>query len=115
MATEPKPRSPRKLAKPKPQEDAKPLRAATLPPLSPLGSAMAPIVYFDAAPNFGFNNGIANITLEALIHVHDGEKVSTSRQVVLHLRANANGLASLKSAIQGIEFLVKPSDESPIN
>ena len=32
----------------------------------PEGSAPAPLIYFDIVPNFGFNVGVANLTLEAV-------------------------------------------------
>ena len=34
--------------------------------LCPLASAAAPFVYFDRAPNFGFNGAVANISLEVI-------------------------------------------------
>jgi len=33
-------------------------------PICEAASANAPIIYFDAAPNYGFNGGVAHITLE---------------------------------------------------
>ena len=30
------------------------------------GSAPAPLIHFDIVPNFGFNVGVANLTLEAV-------------------------------------------------
>jgi hypothetical protein len=84
-------------------------------PLSKLGSVIAPIIYFEGAPNFGFNEGIANITLEALVYTSVNGAIITERQTIAHLRTSAQGLARLKSAIEGIELLAKPAPEGRAN
>jgi hypothetical protein len=51
-----------------------------IPPLAEIGRAVAPIIYFDAAPNFGFNNGICSIALEAFTYVNVGGKLEPKEE-----------------------------------
>jgi hypothetical protein len=81
-----------------------------IPPLAEIGSAVAPIIYFDAAPNFGFNNGICSIALEVFTYVNIGGVIRAERRVVTHLRMTPSGLASLKGSIQGIELSLIPAE-----
>ena len=74
-------------------------------PLSQAGSATAPFIFVDGAGTFGFNDGVANITLEAITHVSGDDSVITERRVVAHLRMGVKGLASLKKAIEAIELM----------
>ncbi len=86
--------------------------------LSAIASAHAPFVFFDFAANFGFTNGIANITLEVVRHMSGGaidNTVMRDRVVVAHLRMGPGGLASLKHAISGIELLANPAHEGKSN
>lgn len=83
--------------------------------ISAIASAQAPFLYFDGAPNFGFLNGICNISLEALRYSPVGEKIFTDRVIVAHLRMNLEALRSLKGAIEGIEKLIKPPEAKEIN
>ncbi|MGO9390518.1 hypothetical protein [Rhodoblastus sp.] len=85
------------------------------PPLSQIGSATAPFVYFEGAPTFGFDGAIGNITLEALTHVATEDRIVSERRVVAHLRMSAKGLASLKQAIESIELMANPSRGESIN
>lgn len=92
----------------------------TDPPIAPknfeAASGIAPMIYFDLVPNFGYHNGVANMTLEAILHVTDDTgKPVVKRAVVAHLRMAAHGLANLKSAIEGIELLAKPVENSQAN
>ncbi|WP_294537124.1 hypothetical protein [uncultured Rhodoblastus sp.] len=82
------------------------------PPLSLIGSASAPFVYFEGAPTFGFDGAIGNITLEAITHIATDDRVVSERRVVAHLRMGAKGLASLKRAIESIELMANPGDGS---
>ena len=84
-------------------------------PLSTIGSAVAPVIYFEGAPNFGFNEGVANITLEALVYTSINGAIITERQTVAHLRMSAQGMARLKSAVAGIELLTNPAPEGRAN
>ena len=84
-------------------------------PLDQIGSAIAPFVYFDGAPNFEFNGGVANITLEALTYTSVDNKVVAERVVVAHLRMSGQAMTSLKKAIEGIELLANPIQKGPAN
>jgi hypothetical protein len=79
-----------------------------IPPLAEISSAMAPIIYFEAAPNFGFNHGICSIALEAATYVNLGTEIRAERRVVAHLRMTPNGLANLKSALDGLAVAIAP-------
>ena len=57
--------------------------------LSTIGSAIAPVIYFEGVPNFGFNGGVANITLEARVYTSVNGAIITERQTVAHLRMRA--------------------------
>lgn len=85
------------------------------PPLSQLGSANAPFIYFEGAPTFGFDGAIGNITLEAITHIAAEDRIVSERRVVAHLRMSAKGLASLKQAIEAIELMAHPRGGGSIN
>ncbi len=70
--------------------------------LSGIASANAPIIFFDEAPNAGFYNGIAHITLEAHRFLNNGAPMN-DRMIVAHLRMNLQALAALKNAITEAE------------
>jgi hypothetical protein len=76
--------------------------------VSGVASANAPFIYFDGAPTFGFKEGIANITLEALRYVHANGKVISDKVIVAHLRMSLPGMLRLKSAIEGALLLAQP-------
>ncbi|MBI3198984.1 MAG: hypothetical protein HYZ40_16045 [Rhodospirillales bacterium] len=82
--------------------------------LCPLASAAAPFVYFDRAPNFGFNGAVANISLEAVRFATpaDGAEVMADRVTVAHLRMTLDAMRSLKAAIEGVERIAKMTHES---
>jgi hypothetical protein len=72
-----------------------------------VASANAPFVYFDSAPNFGFNGNVANISLEVVRFspTPNGDGVATDRVTVAHLRMTIEAMRSLKAAIEGVEHL----------
>ena len=79
--------------------------------LSAIASANAPFIYFDGVPNFGFNNGIANLTLEVIRFSNTAIGTGTvhaDRVSVGHLRMNLVAVRSLKGALEGIELLANP-------
>ena len=88
-----------------------PAAPSPVPPLAEISSAMAPIIFFEAAPNFGFNHGICSIALEAVTHVFTGTEVRSERRVVAHLRMSPQGLGNLKSAIVGLDVAMVPVPE----
>jgi hypothetical protein len=79
--------------------------------LSALASANAPFIYFDVAPNFGFNAGIASLSLEAVRFIPNpgSQGVFTDRVTVAHLRMSLEAMRSLKAAIEGIELMASPA------
>ena len=99
-------------------------KEASLPDKPPLphvaeASALAPFIYFDIVPNFGFNGGIANLTLEAVrFTMETPGTVSGGRVAVAHLRTSLEGLRQLKAAIEGIERIMqrpagRPRSQTP--
>jgi hypothetical protein len=87
-----------------------------IPPLAEASSALAPIIYFDIAPVFGFSNGIASITLETLVHSSiDGGIIHAERRIVAHLRMNTFALESLKRAINGLHLAAEPTEGKTAN
>jgi hypothetical protein len=85
-----------------------PAVTSPIPPLAEISSAFAPILYFDAAPNFGFNNGICGIALETVTHVYVGTEIRSERRVVAHLRMTPTGFANLKGAMEGLAVAMTP-------
>jgi len=80
------------------------------------GSAPAPLIYFDIVPNFGFNVGVANLTLEAVRFTMPVEgTIAGERLAVAHLRTSVEGLRQLKAAIQGIEAIIHGAPASKTN
>ena len=73
---------------------------------------VAPFIYFDLVPNFGFNVGVANLTLEVMRFTMAAVgKVGRERLAVAHLRTSIEGLRQLKAAIGGIEAIIqRPAD-----
>lgn len=71
-------------------------------------AAPAPFIYFDIVPNFGFNVGVANLTLEAVRFTMPMPGTVTGERVaVAHIRTSIDGLRQLKAAIEGIEAIIQ--------
>ena len=80
------------------------------------GSALAPLIYFGIVPNFGFNVGVANVTLEAVRFTMPVQGTITGERVaVAHLRTSVEGLRQLKAAIEGIEAMIQGAPDSKKN
>jgi hypothetical protein len=78
--------------------------------LSGLGSANAPFIYFDNAPDFGTMNGIIKITLTATRDLPQANnKIASDHVVVAHLRMNMAAARALKAALDGAILLASPS------
>jgi hypothetical protein len=76
-------------------------------------SAPAPFIYFDIVPNFGFNVGVANLTLETMrFTMPVPGNITGERVAVAHLRTSVEGLRQLKAAIEGIEAMAANQAES---
>lgn len=85
--------------------------------ISATASAQAPFIYFEGVPNFGFNFGVANMTLEVVrfSSVPGTNNVVADRVTVAHLRMGVEALRQLKSAIAGIELLTTPPADDKKN
>ena len=81
--------------------------------ISGIASAHAPFLYLDIATNFGCNNGIVNVTLEAVRYMSTGPKITLDRVVVAHLRMSIPAANSLKAALDGALLLASPAAGSP--
>ena len=80
--------------------------------VSAIASAHAPFLYFEAAPTFGYLNGIVQITLVALRPMPGPTGLPVSDQVVVgHLRMTAIAANALKAAIDGALLLAQPAAE----
>lgn len=69
----------------------------------------APILYFDGAPNFGYINGICNVTLESLIFTSGVNGIVTERVVVAHLRMGLTAANALRQSLEGALLLAQPA------
>jgi hypothetical protein len=75
------------------------------PSLTVTDTGIAPYVYFEGAPNFGFGNGIISITLAANRHLlRDGAPV-TDAIAIAHLRCNVPAAIELRSALDAALLL----------
>ncbi|MBE7210404.1 MAG: hypothetical protein INR65_05245 [Gluconacetobacter diazotrophicus] len=81
--------------------------AVPVPDVVETTSAGAPFIYTDGAPNFGYLNGIVQVTLEAVQLQPAPDKPVTRRVVVGHLRMNVPGARSLIAALQGAVLLAE--------
>lgn len=70
------------------------------------GGASAPILFFDAVPVFGIRSGVFSLVLEAFVQdIAEANAADNRRIVTAHLRTTAEGIRSLKAAIERIELL----------
>lgn len=70
----------------------------------------APIIFFDGAPIFGHYNGIFHVTLAALRHINDAAgNITRDPIAVAFLRTNAQGLLSLRKAIDDALLIATPT------
>jgi hypothetical protein len=83
--------------------------------ISGIGSAHAPIIFFDGAPTMGHYNGVAHITLAAMRFLPGPDRVIADNVIVAHLRMNMPALMALKDAIAKIELLAEPVPEGKKN
>ena len=68
-------------------------------------TGMAPYIYFEGAPNFGFTNGIINVTLAANRHLlTDGAPVRDA-VATAHLRCNVLAALELRNALDAALLL----------
>lgn len=70
------------------------------------GGASAPVLFFDAAPVFGMRGGVFSLVLETFLQdVEASDAAGNRRVVVAHLRTTAEGIRSLRAALDGIELM----------
>jgi hypothetical protein len=75
------------------------------PKLTVTDTGIAPYIYFEGAPNFGFVNGIIGVTLAANRHLlRDGAPV-TDAVAIAHLRCNVPAAIELRNALDGALLL----------
>jgi hypothetical protein len=75
------------------------------PRLTVTDTGIAPYIYFEGAPNFGFSNGIVTVILAANRHLlRDGAPV-TSVVATAHLRCNVPAAVELRIALDGALLL----------
>jgi hypothetical protein len=88
-----------------------------LPPISELGSANAPMLYFEEASAFGHINGIIRLTLEAarMYPATPDPGVKIDRVIVAHLRMNIPAARSLKKALEGALLMATPLESEAKN
>lgn len=72
----------------------------------------APFLFFDQCRNFGFNDGICNVTLEATRFTAHDNLVSTERVQVAHLRMGLRAAYALKEALDKALLMGKPHSRS---
>lgn len=85
--------------------------------ISDVGSAHAPILYFDEAPAFGHSNGVFRIALAAA-RIYPGPMAGDVRLdhvIVAHLRMNLSAALALRNAINGALLLAAPADSKNRN
>lgn len=99
MADEPK--------KPPPVEEFPGVAGGT----SAVASASAPFIFVNAIPNFGFNEGIVCLTLEAHRYNSINEQVLVDRVIVGHLRLTPIAYLHLKNAMERIDQMMAPAVE----
>ena len=72
----------------------------------------APFLFFDSCSNFGFRDGICNMTLEAMRFTAHDNLVSTERVQVAHLRMGLRAAYALKEAIDKVLLMAQPHSGS---
>ena len=83
-----------------------------LPPVTVVGNATAPFIYFDLAPTYGTNSGAIEIELTArtIIPVIETNSIRNEAVIVAHLRCSPVAAGSLREAItKALEMLTQPS------
>jgi hypothetical protein len=72
----------------------------------------APFIFYEAAPAFGFTNGVVNITLSANRTYAGPEGTIVNEQVVVaYLRGNLPAALSLRHAINSALLLAAPTGQ----
>jgi hypothetical protein len=104
-----------------PDETDKPSAIETIPSvrggISAIGSANAPLIYFENVPFYGLLNGVGQVTMEAgrLFGAAANGTPIVDRVVVAHLRGNIPAIRNLRAALDGILLMAEPTPEGPTN
>jgi hypothetical protein len=85
----------------------RPIRPQT-PKLTVTDTGMAPYIYFEGAPNFGFVHWIINITLAANRHLLRDSAPVTDAVAIAHLRCNVPAAIELRNALDAALLLAAP-------
>ena len=83
--------------------------------VSAIASANAPFLFFDEVANFGFNNGIANVTLQAVRFISRPDRVVHDKVTVAHLRMSLPAAIALRAALDGVILSVTPKPPGEAN
>jgi hypothetical protein len=75
----------------------------------------APFIFYEAAPAFGFTNGVVNITLSANRTWAGPDGIVNEQVVVAYLRGNIQAAISLRQAIDNALLLAAPTGEGKSN
>jgi hypothetical protein len=73
-------------------------------------TGLAPYIFFEGAPNFGFANGVVNVTLAAGRHLLKEGVAVTDFVAVGYLRCNAVAAAELRNALDSALLLAAKTD-----
>jgi hypothetical protein len=76
----------------------------------------APVIYFEAVPTFGFNNGVVNMMLAVglILPTNDGGTL-TEPVAAAHLRCNAAAAMQLRDTIDKALLLATPVPDGKAN
>jgi hypothetical protein len=79
-------------------------------------AARAPVIYFEAVPTFGFNNGVVNLMLAVglIMPTKDGG-ILTEPVAVAHLRCNIAAAMQLRDTIDKALLIASPVPEGKAN
>jgi hypothetical protein len=72
--------------------------------------ASPPYIFFEGAPNFGFANGIVNITLAATRHLIQDGAAFSDIVAVAHLRCNPLAALELRNALDSALLLAAKTE-----
>ena len=73
---------------------------------------ISPYIFFEGAPNFGFANGIVNVTLVATRHLIKDEVPSSDIVAVAYLRCSPIAAAELRKALDSALLLAAKPEGS---
>jgi hypothetical protein len=73
-------------------------------------TGIAPYIFFEGAPNFGFANGIVNITLAATRHLIKDGAAFSDIVAVAHLRCNPLAALELRNALDSALLLAAKTE-----